>query len=69
MATDKKMTTPDITAKKGSNFSPPQFGNELPEIPNQGNYQIISKTPNQHASKSMKRSSNNGLNNNTGPPK
>jgi len=70
MAADKKMTTPDVTAKNKANFGPGHIGNELPDIQNQSNF-TVSKTPNQHISKSLKRASNNGLptNNNTVPPK
>jgi len=71
MAAEKKMATPDVTAKKSGNFGQAHIGNELPEIQNQGNYAMVSKTPNQHVSKSLKRASNNGLptSSNTGPPK
>ena len=71
MAADKKMATPDVTAKKSSNFGQVHIGNELPEIQNQSNYTVVSKTPNQHISKSLKRASNHGLSagNNAGPPK
>ena len=34
MAADKKMTTPDVTAKKSANFGPAHIGHELPDIPN-----------------------------------